>query len=450
VRAGGQLALADVRHRPGGHELPGQLQPGGQRPGVPGIGQVTGIDGRPVPRVVAEQPDPAPAGHVDEADKHRHRALGRVGQALVAVGPGQHMQLQVRREQARLGVSEAAGLRRVGSQRAAVSELPAQRVRVAALLPQAAQPRRGPDHRQHWMVRQVGADARAVRQHVDAHLDQVVGRPDAGQHQQLRAVDRAAGHDDLGAGLGAGHLTVPQVTHAGGPAAFDDDLRDQGVGEHREVRLGHGRVQVGGGGRAPPAVPLGQLVPAHAVLARPVEVIVGHRSLLLRRGDERRASRGLVPRVGDAQRTARAVIGGRAARVILGPAEVGHQVLIAPAGAAVLVPPAGEVVAAAADVDHRVHRGRTAQDLAPRPVDGPAGRAVLRDRSVIPVIRALEQPAQRGGGVDLRGVVGRAGLEEQDAGLRIGGQARRQDASRASGADDDVVIHGDLPLKGKQ
>jgi len=445
VPAGRQLALAYLRHRPGGHELPGHLQPGGQRPGVPGIGEVTGIDGRPVPRVVAAQPDPAPAVHLDQADQHRHRALRGVGQTLVAVGRGQHVQLQVRREQPGFGVGEAAGLRHVGGHRAAVGQLPAQRARVAALLPQATQPRRGPDHRHHRMVGQVAADARAVRQHVDAHLDQVVGRADAGQHQQLRAVHRAAGQDDLGAGQGAGRLAVPQVIHADGLAAFDDDLRDQGVGEHREVRPGHVGVQVRGGGRAPPAVSLGPLVPADAVLARPVEVVVGHRSLLLRRGDERRAGGGLVPRVGDAQRAAGAVIGRRTARVILGPAEVGHQVLIAPADAAVLVPPAFEVVAAAPDVDHRVHRGRTAQDLAPGPVNGPAGRAVLRDRLVIPVVRALEEPAHRGRGVDLRSVVGRPGFEEQDADLRIGGQARRQDASRASGADDDVVIHGDLP-----
>jgi hypothetical protein len=139
------------------------------------------------------------------------------------------------------------------------------------------------------MVAQVGADARVVRQHVDAHLDQVIGRADAGQHQQLRAVDRAAGHDDLGVGLGRLGLAATQVAHPGGLAALDDDLGDQGAGEHGEVRPGQGGVQVGGGGRAPPAVPLSQLVPADAVLTRSVEVVVGHRPLLLRGRDERPA-----------------------------------------------------------------------------------------------------------------------------------------------------------------
>ena len=289
VRARGQLAAADRRHRLGRHELPGHLQPGRQRPAVPVVGQVAGIDGRTVPRVGAAQPDPPPAGHVDQADKHRHRALGRVGQALVDVRGREHMQLQVRRGQTGLGVGEAARLRRVARQRAAVGQLPAQRGRAAGLLPQAAEPRRGPDDRQHRMVAEVRADAAAVRHHVDAHLDQVLGRADTGQHQQLRTVDRAAGQDDLGVGADGHGLAVVQVAHAGGLAALDDHLGDQGVGVDGQVRPGHGGVQVGGGRRAPLALPLGQLVPAHAVLARPVEVVVGHRALLLGRGDERLA-----------------------------------------------------------------------------------------------------------------------------------------------------------------
>jgi hypothetical protein len=248
VRAGRQLALADLRHRPGRHELPGHLQPSGQRPGVPGVGQVTGIDGRPVPGIGAAQPDPAPAGHVDEADKHRHRALRGIGQALVLELGGQYVQLQVRGGQPGFGVGEAAGLRHVARHRAAVRQLPAQRVRVAALLPQAAEPGRGPDDGQHRMVAEVAADPRAVGPHVDAHLDQVVGRADAGQHQQLRAVDGAAGQDDLRVGLGDLGYTVPGVGDAPGLAALDDDLGDQGVGVHREVRPGHGGVQVRGGG----------------------------------------------------------------------------------------------------------------------------------------------------------------------------------------------------------
>ena len=289
VRAGGQLALADRGHRLGRHELPGHLQTRGQRPAVPVVGQVAGVDGRPVPGVGAAQLDPPAAGHVDQADQHRHRALGRVGQALVYVRGGENVQLQVRRGQTGFGVGKSARLRRVARQRAAVSQLPAQRVRVAGLLPQAADPRCGPDDRQHRVVAEVHADAAAVCYHVDAHLDQVLGRTDAGQHQQLRAVDRAAGQDDLAVGAGGHGLAVVQVAHAGGLAALDDHLGDQGVGLYGEVRPGHGGIQVGGGGRASLALVLSQLVPADAVLARPVEVVVGRRTLLLGRRDERLA-----------------------------------------------------------------------------------------------------------------------------------------------------------------
>jgi hypothetical protein len=115
-------------------------------------------------------------------------------------------------------------------------------------LPQAADLRRGPDDRQHRVVAEVHADSAAVHHHVDAMLDQVLGRADAGQHQQLRAVDRAAGQDDLGVGAGGHGLAVVQVAHAGGLAALDDHLGDQGAGVDGEVGPGHGGVQVGGGG----------------------------------------------------------------------------------------------------------------------------------------------------------------------------------------------------------
>src|SRR5256885_781266 len=133
-----------------------------------------------------------------------------------------------------------------------------------------------------------------------------------------------------------------------------------------------------------------------------------------------------------------------AAGVVLRPPEVRHEVLVAPADAAVLVLPGLEVVPVTADVDHRVDAAGPAQDLAARPVDGAAARAMLRNGQVVPVVRGLEQPVHRGGGADLVGVVGEAGLQQQHADARIGGQARRQDAAGAAGTNDDVVIHGGL------
>ena len=181
----------------------------------------------------------------------------------------------------------------------------------------------------------------------------------------------------------------------------------------------------------------------------PLKSELAARSLLARGRDEGLAGRRLVPRVSDGQRAARAVVGRRPARVVLSPPEIRHEVRVGPARAAVLVLPGLEIVAVAADVDHRVDAAGSAQDLAARPVDGPAGRAMLRDGGVVPVIRALQQAADRGGSLDLVRVIGRPGFQQQDADAGIGGQPRRQDAARAAGADDDVVIHGGLFLGDK-
>ena len=50
------------------------------------------------------------------------------------------------------------------------------------------------------MVLQVAADTRQVGHHRHGQRAELVGRPDAGQHQQLRRVDGAAAEDDLAGG----------------------------------------------------------------------------------------------------------------------------------------------------------------------------------------------------------------------------------------------------------
>ena len=85
--------------------------------------------------------------------------------------------------------------------------------------------------------------------------------------------------------------------------------------------------------------------------------------------------------------------GARAAGVVLRAQEVRQQVLVAPPGAAVLVAPGVVVQPVAADVDHRVHRRGAAEHLAARPVDRAAVGALLRERDVVPVVLAAEEPA---------------------------------------------------------
>ena len=63
---------------------------------------------------------------------------------------------------------------------------------------------------------------------VDANVmpSQFVRRPDAGQHQQLRRVDRARGKNDFAARSRREARAVADILHADGAAAFHDNARD--------------------------------------------------------------------------------------------------------------------------------------------------------------------------------------------------------------------------------
>jgi hypothetical protein len=237
-------AGADLGHRPGGGELAGQAETGDERPDVAGVGQIAGIDGRLVPRVGAAEGYLAPAVHVDERDQQRHGAGGRVCQPLVLKRHGEQVPLQVGGGQAGVGAGEPATLGHVGDQRAGVGELPAEQVDRARLLPQPADFGGGPHGRDDRVVAQVGADARAVGDHVDAHLAEVTGGTDAGEHEQLRTVHRPACQQDLPVGPGRLVGAAAQVVHHAGAAVLDLDPGDQGVGLDGEVRPVHGRAEV--------------------------------------------------------------------------------------------------------------------------------------------------------------------------------------------------------------
>ena len=269
---------------------------------------------------------------------------------------------------------------------------------------------------------------------------QIVGGADAGEHQQLRAADRARGEDDLGFGPGCLLLPAVQVGDTGGPAAFDDEPGGEGVGLDRQVvRL---PCQVGVGGTAAPPVALGHLIETDPVLARPVEVVVLHRAATAGGGDEAPGMFGLVAEVLNGQWSPLAVIRAGVTGVVLGAEEVGQQVAVPPAGAAELVAPAVVVQAVAADVDHRVQRGAPAEDPAARPVHRAVACPLLRERDVVPVVPAPEQPDVRGGDLDLLDVLGRwAGLEEEHPDTRVLGEPRGEYAARAAAANDHVIEH---------
>ena len=154
-----------------------------------------------------------------------------------------------------------------------------------------------------------------------------------------------------------------------------------------------------------------------------------------------------VATVLDVQRAVLPVVTTTEPSVALGLAEVGQAVAIAPAPGPEAFPLV-EVVGVAAHVDEAVDRGGAAEDLAPRAVHAPAVEARLGGGVVAPVVPgAVHRDGERRGHLDEDAAVAAAEFEEQDAGSRILGQARGEDAAGGSGADDDVVVgvaHGGL------
>ena len=128
-----------------------------------------------------------------------------------------------------------------------------------------------------------------------------------------------------------------------------------------------------------------------------------------------------------------------------GLAEVGQYVVVAPVGQAVLLRPVVEVQGVATDVAHAVDQRRAAQALAPATVHAAVVHMGLGIGLVAPVVRgALQRHGQcsRHLGPEVQAVVGQARFQQQDADIRIFGQAGRQDVAGRAGADDDVVVSG--------
>jgi hypothetical protein len=126
------------------------------------------------------------------------------------------------------------------------------------------------------VVGQVRANRLIVGYDEDPVLAQFVGRPDPGQHEQLRAADCPGAEDDLG--LRAYGFVGPLGANGdpGGSPALDEDARHVHPGANREVRASgaYSRWQVCVSGRAASAARLCHLVEADALLDRPVEVVV--------------------------------------------------------------------------------------------------------------------------------------------------------------------------------
>ncbi len=147
----------------------------------------------------------------------------------------------------------------------------------------------------------------------------------------------------------------------------------------------------------------------------------------------------MLGRVGHAERPAGAVEFAGAARLVFGALEVGQHVGRRPAGVAELAPQV-EILVLAADVDHAVDAGRTAEHLAARPEDAPAVGAGIGLGLIAPVHRGVGKGlavAKRD--VDPAVAVLAAGFQQHDARRGIFGQARGHDAAGGTRADHDKI-----------
>ena len=142
------------------------------------------------------------------------------------------------------------------------------------------------DQAEQRVVVQVLPDTGQVVDDIYPNLAEVADRPDTGQEQQLRRVDRPAADDHLGVGRSLLDAPAPLVFDTRAAPAVEGEAADERAGEHGQVRTALGRVQIRHGGALAPPVGHAQLVPARALLHPAVEV-VGHRvAELLRRSQE--------------------------------------------------------------------------------------------------------------------------------------------------------------------
>lgn len=186
---------------------------------------------------------------------------------------------------------------------------------------------------------------------------------------------------------------------------------------------------------------LRDLIEADAVLGCPVEVPIGGNSLLLRGSQEGTSQAVDVAQIGNVERTVCAVIGGRAVLLMFGLFEIWQDRGEGPAGIAELCPVV-EIAGRAADVDHGVDGAGTAEDFAARPVEPAILELRLGFGGIIPVHGGLEEFGEGCGNGNFAGARRAAGFEEQDADVRVLGEASGENATGGAGADNDVVIFG--------
>jgi hypothetical protein len=195
---------------------------------------------------------------------------------------------------------------------------------------------------------------------------EMIGRPDARQHQELRRVDGAAAQDDLALRPDRLAHAPPDDLDTFRPTTLDDDPRGDRLGQQIEIAALSSRLREGHRRAGAAAARDVGVDPAKALGDIGVEVVDDRVSRLAGGGEERVADRQIDPRLFYAHRAVVAVPLAGAAAVGLGFLEVRQHLVERPSLAAALCP---LVVfkRVAAQVQHAVDAARAAENAALEP-----------------------------------------------------------------------------------
>src|SRR5260370_28672716 len=266
-----------------------------------------------------------------------------------------------------------------------------------------------------------------------------------GQHQQLWRHKCSRSQDHFLTGPGLTRLAFLVIFDADGPAAVEHGPRDLGYGYQIQSRVIFNRLDEGVGGAAAFALDRGRLYVADALQTTTSEIRRERQAQPLHRTYEEIGRIHNVGRVGDLQGPIATM--GLVLQTLIAflPAEIGHEIVPAPACAARGFIPPLVVQPRTAGIGHDIDRATTADDIALRDDDGTPVQCFLRSGAI-----ALDE-----GGIaenhlegarrhpDQGALVVRPRLEQQDAGAVITHETVRGDAASTAGADDDKIVgHG--------
>ncbi len=205
------------------------------------------------------------------------------------------------------------------------------------------------------MILQILADAGKVELHRYPEGAKLLGGTDAGEQQQLRRVDGAAGEHHFPRGPHLIQLAAAHIFNADGAVHLDQYPGRLRLGANGEIFALGDRMQIGRGRAAALAVFLRHLKQTAAELHCAVKIGIERNPGLLRRLEEDVTQRVGVRPLGDVERPVAAVKFVVQALVALGFFEIRQHVRITPARIAEL-PPVIVVRRLAAHIDHGVDR----------------------------------------------------------------------------------------------